>query len=743
MARVQIERVCTLLNRVMAIRANGYDIGSSTDDKDDSISPETLARGHFCSLLEDPLFARLLFEFKPGIGLYQLPLSDKEQHSPAAGRGESLASVLRHYRLTPRDRILLSYSVARAYWQFYDSDLMRTKWSSQTIWFMPTATANDTHEMQDDKLPLQAFVGFPFHVSDEPPEDFIDDLKIPLLHRCPRIFALGILLLEIGLAKPFLTRPFKNITSQTNFDHKTAMNMLEMLRKEKWNGFSHMSHFIKAVEYCLDGGNFVQDTARLINSRTDQRKLKSSKKKEELATRRSNLYNNVVQPLAWLALKGFNGSSAGLTYITKMPHLAPSVTIPVSAPATTPQQRSVPSPDTDPSSPVTSFHSGRTVSIKNWMDNLKGISLDIDQKRHANGVTDPIRIAILDTGVNQNMPFYLDEDLGDDRKKQIETYRDFVDLESSGTKTDQFGHGSFMARLVAQATPFESRPFARIMVARVAENTKSLPKCQDNIAEVWILPFTVTAQDTRSQIARQAIRWAGKEGADIISMSFGFPQDHKGITQAIQEVAARDGGTVFLSSAGNSSYEEESFPARHPDVISIYATNPHGRFVESNSRRPNNGSAIFGTFGDNIPPEIISEFETEYRGMCQPGSSVATAVAAAIAAITMAYVAVLPKVLSSKPSGETLRMLESSCDSQQTVSTLLKALSSSPSKETLRALQRVRSSKGMTAVLRVMSQDMSEGRFFINPAQFWRSKGKDEAMYHELCARLWDVDRVL
>lgn len=49
----------------------------------------------------------------------------------------------------------------------------------------------------------------------------------------------------------------------------------------------------------------------------------------------------------------------------------------------------------------------------------------------------------------------------------------------------------------------------------------------------------------------------------------------------------------------------------------------------------------------------------------------------------------------------------------------------------------------MTAVFRTMAQDMSGGRWFINPAQFWRLKSKDEARYHTISACLWDVDRGL
>ncbi|KAH6989088.1 hypothetical protein BKA56DRAFT_575051 [Ilyonectria sp. MPI-CAGE-AT-0026] len=593
-----------------------------------TVDSKIFTHDKFCAFLEQQLFARMLFEFKPGTGLYQLPQSEAQGFITAGGRGEHLASILRHYRLTPRDKIILSYSIARAYWQFYDSELMRRKWSSETIWFMPTA--NGTHGGHDDRLPLQAFVTFPFDVPNDPPEDFIHDLRFPLNHRCPRIFALGIILLEIGLARPFPTRVFKNLTSQVNFDHTTAMNLLETLRNSKWDGFSHMRYFIDAVEYCIDGGNFLQDTNDPDSAQRDYKRSKAPKKQNDFSARRKNLHNRVVRPLAWLALKGFNTNSSGITYINRTADPKPLCRAPSSVTELSPQNGL--------------FHSGRSAATRNWLGNLKDISAYVDQQRSAHGITPPVRVAILDTGINTAMPFYLNEDYGDDRLGQIECFRDFVNRNDSASNVDEFGHGSLMARVVAEATPFESTPFSKIMIARVAPSSTALPKCQDNIAE--------------------AIRWAGREGADIISISFGFPREHKGITQAIQEVSARDGGVVFLASAGNSAYEDEAFPARHPAVISIYATNRYGTFVESNSRRPGNGNNIFGTFSDDITSNINSEFDEAYRGVCQPGSSVSTAVAAGMAAIMLAYVAVLPKLIPSPPSNETLRVLRRVHDSQ-------------------------------------------------------------------------------
>ncbi|RTE81290.1 hypothetical protein BHE90_004222 [Fusarium euwallaceae] len=639
----------------------------SSSDSDAATDSYWLDHGHICSLLDREEFARILLEFKPVDRLSQLPSSEAPQFRLAAGRGQSLASILQHYHLTPRDRVSLSYSVARTYWQFYDSELMRRKWSSESIWFMPTSS--DDHK---DELPLQAFVSFPFESPDHRIEDFIDDLKVPLNHRCPRVFALGVLLLEIGCGSPFTTPVHQNLSSQANFDHSTANNLLQKLRNSKWDGFSHMNYFVGAVEYCLDGKNFIQDSPD-----STRRRSQPLKKQQDISERRKNLYNRVVRPLGWLAVKGFKTRSSGTAYIRKIRNAA--VTTAQGLPAR---------PKAFVRPKMGKFHNGSTAS-NNWIQSLVRISAYIDDRRVQLDLTSPIRVAILDTGINYNMPYYEDEEYADNRINQVESFCDF--LEPGSSPRDDFGHGSLMARLVAELTRFESTPFARIMVARVARNTRDLAMCQDKIA--------------------QAIRWAGSEGADIISMSFGFPRDHQGISDAIHEVAARDGGVIFLASAGNSSDEAEAFPARDPKVISIYATNRHGTFLEFNSQPTHDRTRILGTYGDGIPPEITAEFDREYRGVCQPGSSVATAVAAGTAALMLAYIATFPKVFASSANRKTL--------------------------------QRAHDSRGMEALFRKMGQQSPTGGLFINPGHFWRVNNTDEARFHAISSCLWDVDRYM
>jgi hypothetical protein len=90
-------------------------------------------------------------------------------------------------------------------------------------------------------------------------------------------------------------------------------------------------------------------------------------------------------------------------------------------------------------------------------------------------------------------------------------------------------------------------------------------------------------------------------------MSFGFEGDDdsvEGISQAIREVDYERGGEViFLAAASNNStIQTNMFPARHPSVIPIHATDSKGKFIFN----PSTTDTILGTFGKGLPDDVSS-----------------------------------------------------------------------------------------------------------------------------------------
>jgi Subtilase family len=169
-------------------------------------------------------------------------------------------------------------------------------------------------------------------------------------------------------------------------------------------------------------------------------------------------------------------------------------------------------------------------------------------------------------------------------------------------------------------------------------------------------------------------------------MSFGFSQELPVISRAIRKaVLDRDDAILFFAAAANyGANEEEMFPANHESVISIRGTNFQGHFPDFNPPRSPDESVVYGTLGTDVPSAWLRDHPGE---MHKSGTSVATPIAAGIAAIVLGYV-------GGKSEGGVDKLLE----------------------------KRLRSRRGMLAIFKTMAKDMGNGCSFLNPWNFFREE---------------------
>lgn len=366
-----------------------------------------------------------------------------------AGTWVTLKSVLRDYELTAKDKILLSYAIAWSYWHHYDSDLMRVQWTSERISFVH---AEVSKEYKDD-LPLRSYIDIPFEVSSQPGEDILPE-HLGLNHRCPRIFDVGVLLLEIGLAKAFRPGRRRLPVPQANLNHKMAKDILIELENTQWEGTTIIKqHFDKVVGFCFDGENFT---------RTPKQTRSVG---QGISARKTTFYKNVVCPLAWMAKSGFQAQSGDFTCVKrKLGSVAPTWTSDIQ-----------PQPG-----PQALFHGGNTIDPRSWLKNLNKIAAEVSLRRRTEGIKKRIRVTILDSGLNRDSPAF-EGKKGCALLKSIADEKDFVvTYLDKASMTDSYGHGTFMARLVMECIAED----VEIVVARVARNTRELEGSQKNIKEV-------------------------------------------------------------------------------------------------------------------------------------------------------------------------------------------------------------------------------------------------------------------
>ncbi|KAI1132236.1 S8 family peptidase [Nemania abortiva] len=604
-----------------------------------------IASGDACKYLEEPNYARI------SIGKCKFFLS------------------LYLGELTIEQKIKLSYTVARAFWQFYNSELMNVRWTSEDILLFRL----DQKISDPEDILLRVFVSFPFggQYKESPAESYDEG---HYTHRYPRILCLGIILLEIGLGQAIEMGNGSEIFSvkHMNLIHMKAAKKLNELKKAKWDGFEAKDSFVEAVENCLESNNFKEPT-----SPRRSRHQSDSNEKPHLSERRNALYRKVVAPLFRLAKVGFEDSDE--PPLIRVPNEVQSKSISVNDDEIKRSWGEI-------HRTHSSFLSGPSGSRQGFLDHLQVIAGHITRCRRLAKTTKPIRVAILDTGCQKDLDFFKDGR----RSNRLRGWKDFT-IARSQSAVDAFGHGTFMARLLMHVAPTVD-----IYVIRVAENTEDLENHEQNIVK--------------------AITHAGLDPeweADIISMSFGIPNERKkeckAISDAIDKVTKeRDGAVLFFAAAGNSGIKKENFPASHNDVMSIYATNSDGAFLESNPSQTEDGPKLLGTYGTDIPLSIMEEIQTPFPGAdLSAGSSIATAIAAGVAAMTLSYAAALPSLLNFRQS-------EIEC-------------------------AKLRTKNGMQQMLYVMSAAKGYKRYFINPIGFWGERGKDLEVFTAICTAVGQI----
>ena len=155
----------------------------------------------FCELLRKRFGPAKICLQARGTKIFQLPDLVEVDDDIVHEQSISLADLLQRHDLVAKKRLLLAYVLAKAFWQFYDSDWMNVRWTTGTVQFF--------HERRGDDDDDNASVldGSPYLVAlptAEKNSSLLSAEHLPtesVVHRYPRLLALGKLLLEIGRRK--------------------------------------------------------------------------------------------------------------------------------------------------------------------------------------------------------------------------------------------------------------------------------------------------------------------------------------------------------------------------------------------------------------------------------------------------------------------------------------------------------------------------------------------------------------
>ena len=568
---------------------------------------EEIITGQFCKLIRREINACLCLTIEGGKLCRLLdsePLKQVVEHTASI----SLANVLQKYHLTPKIKATLAYILAQSVWQFYDSDWMKTRWTSETIQFVRQYSRNSGEGIAD-VFASKPYFSVCFGKVDADACEATSE--IGEIHRYPRVRSLGIMLVEIGLGF-LLTQSEGEYSGQSqtktiNADWIQAKKYSDT--KETWPDFDYRN-YRAAVKNCLDPGIFAG--APFIPNAS------SEELAEGLRKRRKILHDSVVYPLREVV--------QGTGWMDEINNMGPlrSYTLPVKPTSDTAHIRDV----------ITSSLSTSQKDSKKSRKWLKRISSLNESLKSSQPSRERIRIAILDTGYDADAVFFQPPT----RRSRLIHWKDWV--ENAAKPLDSHGHGTHSVSLVMKMAPE-----AEICVARVASDPGALEKASENVAKVSTVTST---NEIRNCLCRprvdiltavQAIDWAQSAcKADIVTMSFGFSDDKLSISKAIRSAVNNSNESVlfFAAAANSGANEKEMFPARHECVISMRGTNSNGQFQDFNPPRNPWERMVFGTLGLEVPAASLSNEATEE--VSRSGSSIATAVAAGMAGMLLGYV---------------------------------------------------------------------------------------------------------
>jgi len=133
-----------------------------------------------------------------------------------------------------------------------------------------------------------------------------------------------------------------------------------------------------------------------------------------------------------------------------------------------------------------------------------------------------------------------------------------------------------------------------------------------------------------------AIRWAADRDADVIVFAgAGHPDSREAERAAVEYAVER--GSVVLASVGNGDWNRAAFPARHPDVLAVGATDTGGGRV-SLFGSGSNWPADVCSWGIDVPSFTVAPGDDGWRRRSDTfsGTSAAVAVATHAAALIRA-----------------------------------------------------------------------------------------------------------
>lgn len=158
-------------------------------------------------------------------------------------------------------------------------------------------------------------------------------------------------------------------------------------------------------------------------------------------------------------------------------------------------------------------------------------------------------VAVVDTGVDLDHP---------DFKGRLKPGYDFVN--DDAMPQDDNGHGTMVAGIAAAAT----------------SNAKGVAAAAWRARVIPVKVLDASGVGTDAQVA-SGITWAADQGAKVINLSLGGPDDSPVLRAAVEYAFSKN--VVVVAAAGNEGSNVPQYPAAFVGVVAVAATTQSGSFT--------------------------------------------------------------------------------------------------------------------------------------------------------------------
>ena len=234
--------------------------------------------------------------------------------------------------------------------------------------------------------------------------------------------------------------------------------------------------------------------------------------------------------------------------------------------------------------PNDTYFAANQWGLENTGQVIKGvigtIDADIDGPTSWDTTQGGVKVAILDTGIDQNH---------EDLSAKVVLQQNFTD---SPTIDDLYGHGTHVGGIVAALTNNSTGVAG------------GCPSCQLMNGKV----LNDRGSGAYSGIAN-GITWATDNGAKVVNLSLGGPSRSTTLENAVNYAWNRN--TVVVAAAGNSANPSKTYPAAYVNAIAVAATNNKDKKASFSSYGAKwvdvaaPGENIFSTFPNH--PYVINK----------------------------------------------------------------------------------------------------------------------------------------